>query len=115
MGDDFTYIPGFGSHVSSEALPDALPKGQNSPQVCPYGLYAEQLSGTAFTAPRAKNQRSWFYRIRPSTVHTAFEGPNDHSGGIPSSINEEFVITPNQLRWSPPAPSADNTTFVEGK
>lgn len=49
---DLSYIPGFGSYMSSEALPGALPKGQNSPKLCPYGLYAEQLSGSAFTAPR---------------------------------------------------------------
>src|SRR5690606_3567723 len=60
------YLSGFGNEFASEALPGALPVGQNSPQRCPYGLYAEQLSGTPFTAPRAQNRRSWLYRIRPS-------------------------------------------------
>ena len=55
--EKYEYIPGFGSSVSTEAKEGALPIGQNSPQVCPYGLYAEQLSGSAFTAPRAKNFR----------------------------------------------------------
>lgn len=55
--DDYKYYEGFGNHFSSEALPDALPKGQNTPQKCPYDLYAEQLSGTAFTVPRTHNQR----------------------------------------------------------
>jgi homogentisate 1,2-dioxygenase len=57
----YQYQSGFGNHFASEALPDALPKGQNSPQQCPYGLYAEQLSGTAFTVPRANNQRRYFF------------------------------------------------------
>ena len=50
--DDQTTLCGFGNQLSSEALPGALPTGRNSPQRCPYGLYAEQISGTAFTAPR---------------------------------------------------------------
>ena len=58
-GDGLQYLAGFGNEFQSEALPGALPAGQNNPQKCPYGLYAEQLSGTAFTAPRAANKRSW--------------------------------------------------------
>lgn len=67
-------MPGFGSEFTSEdpRCPNSLPKGQNSPQVCPYGLYAEQLSGTAFTAPRTENKRTWLYRIRPSVGHDPF-------------------------------------------
>ena len=64
------YMPGFGNDFETEALPGALPQGQNSPQKCNYGLYAEQLSGTAFTAPRGQNERTWCYRIRPSVYHT---------------------------------------------
>ena len=68
------YMPGFGNDFETEALPGALPVGQNSPQRCPYGLYAEQLSGTPFTAPRATNKRSWVYRMRPTVQHiSAFE------------------------------------------
>src|SRR5574340_1110537 len=67
-----TYQSGFGNEVATEALAGALPVGQNSPQRCPYGLYAEQLSGTAFTAPRGANRRSWLYRIRPAAVHMPF-------------------------------------------
>src|SRR5881394_2966756 len=63
------YLSGFGSHHESEAVPGALPVGQNSPQKPPFGLYAEQLSGTAFTAPRHENRRSWLYRLRPSAGH----------------------------------------------
>lgn len=57
--DKYSYMPGFGNHFSSEAVPDSLPKGQNTPQKCPYDLYAEQLSGTAFTVPRSGNQRRY--------------------------------------------------------
>ena len=67
------YLSGFGSHFSTEAVPGALPRGQNSPQNVPFGLYAEQLSGTAFTAPRADNRRSWLYRLRPTANHRRFE------------------------------------------
>ena len=63
------YMSGFGNDFESEALPGVLPQGQNSPQRCPYGLYAEQLSGTPFTAPRGANARSWLYRMRPSVNH----------------------------------------------
>ena len=65
-----SYMPGFGNDFETESLPGALPQGQNSPQRCAYGLYAEQLSGSPFTAPRGTNERSWLYRIRPSVRHT---------------------------------------------
>ncbi len=67
--DALTYLSGFGNGFETEALPGALPQGHNSPQRCAYGLYAEQLSGSPFTAPRASNQRSWLYRIQPSVKH----------------------------------------------
>ena len=66
------YQSGFGNEFATEALPGALPQGRNSPQRAAYGLYAEQLSGTAFTAPRGHNRRSWLYRIRPAAVHQPF-------------------------------------------
>ena len=68
-----SYQSGFGNEFASEALAGALPVGQNSPQKCPYGLYAEQISGTAFTAPRGANRRSWLYRIRPAAQHRPFQ------------------------------------------
>ena len=67
------YMSGFGNQFETEALPGALPAGRNSPQKCAYGLYAEQLSGTAFTLPRAANRRTWTYRIRPSVTHRPYE------------------------------------------
>src|SRR5271166_4481623 len=105
------YQSGFGSEFASEALPGALPQGQNSPQRVAYGLYAEQLSGTAFTAPRHANRRSWLYRIRPAVVHGPFralEGPalGDQTAAAP--------LAPNQLRWDPlPLPIVP-TDFVDG-
>ncbi|CDH58811.1 homogentisate-dioxygenase [Lichtheimia corymbifera JMRC:FSU:9682] len=111
--DPYTYLEGFGNHFVSEALPDALPKGQNTPQKCPYELYAEQLSGTAFTVPRSHNQRSWLYRIRPSVVHKPF-APFKHDSIVASSSSCE--ITPTQLRWSPfdlPA-EGEKVDFVQG-
>lgn len=105
------YIDGaLGSGLCSEALEGALPEGQNSPQVCPYGLYAEQLSGTAFTAPRHKNLRSWLYRIRPSVLQSPFKEAEfqpifeDHSN---------LVIDPNQMRWNPPEISIESNVGLE--
>src|SRR5256885_15074436 len=73
---DLRYQSGFGAELATEALPGALPQGQNSPQTVPYGLYAEQFSGTAFTAPRHANRRSWLYRLRPAVTHGPFR-PHD--------------------------------------
>src|SRR6202043_148936 len=64
------YMSGFGNSFETEALPGALPIGRNSPQRVAYGLYAEQLSGSPFTAPRGSNERSWLYRVRPTVRHT---------------------------------------------
>src|ERR1700709_2026052 len=92
------YMTGFGNHFSTEAVPGALPVGRNSPQKPPFGLYAEQLSGTAFTAPRHENRRSWLYRLRPSAAHPAFTryiGAKLFAPGV-----SEEPLAPNRLRWS---------------
>jgi homogentisate 1,2-dioxygenase len=107
----YEYLSGFGNEFASEALAGALPRGQNSPQRCPYGLYAEQFTGTAFTAPRASNRRSWLYRIRPAVTHQPFaELPHpllERGSGMPHA-------SPNQLRWDPlPVPAAP-TDFIDG-
>jgi len=105
------YQTGFGNEFATESLRGALPVGRNSPQTCSYGLYAEQFSGTAFTAPRHANRRSWLYRIRPSVPHGTFRLLKD------SRLNEspfDSAVSPNQLRWDPlPIPSAP-TDFVDG-
>ena len=73
VSNQLHYLTGFGGHFESEAVPGALPKGRNSPQRPAFGLYAEQLSGSAFTAPRHENRRSWLYRMRPTADHRPFE------------------------------------------
>lgn len=108
------YQTGFGNEFATAdpRVPDALPAGQNSPQVCPHGLYAEQLSGSAFTAPRTANKRSWLYRIQPSVVHRPFE-PCEN----PRWTNNfsDCKPTPNQYRWHPfPLPKKEGVDFVEG-
>ena len=109
------YLPGFGNEHSTEALPGALPQGRNSPQRCPYGLYAEQLSGTAFTAPRHENRRSWLYRIRPSVMHGPFVPcANTAVVGSFSPAGGASVLTPNQLRWMPPPMPAPAAAPSEG-
>ena len=107
-----TYMPGFGNHFSTEAVAGALPVGQNSPQKTPLGLYAEQLSGTAFTAPRTETRRSWLYRLRPSAQHPAYQ-PMDR-GLVRSGPFDEVPPNPNRMRWNPlPVPEAP-TDWVEG-
>lgn len=105
------YQSGFGNEFASEAIAGALPEGRNSPQKVAHGLYAEQISGTAFTAPRHANRRSWLYRIRPAAMHGEFEP------FAQANLHNDFdngPVTPDQLRWSPlPIPEAP-TDFVDG-
>jgi homogentisate 1,2-dioxygenase len=108
-GEDLPYLTGFGNHFATEAVPGALPVGRNSPQKVPFGLYAEQLSGTAFTAPRADNRRSWLYRMRPTANHPPFR-PYDGAALLRSAPFDEVPPTPNRLRWDPlplPGPGVD--------
>ena len=106
------YLSGFGSYHESEAIAGALPQGQNSPQQVPFGLYAEQVSGSAFTAPRSENLRSWQYRLRPSAMHAPFERIDD--GRIRTARSDEVAASPNRLRWAPMAAPGANTDFVAG-
>jgi homogentisate 1,2-dioxygenase len=108
------YMSGFGNSFETEALPGALPVGRNSPQKVSYGLYAEQLSGSPFTAPQSANQRTWAYRIRPTVRHVArfTKIDRDLIRTAPERDESELPIGP--LRWSPvPIPSAP-LTFVSG-
>lgn len=111
--EQLAYHVGFGNHFASETLPNALPAAQNNPQKCAYGLYAEQLSGTAFTLPRGRNQRSWLYRVLPPVVHEKY-APVAH----PLLTNDfaDATLTPQQMRWSPmPFPKAgEQLDFVTG-
>ncbi|MBY0358036.1 MAG: homogentisate 1,2-dioxygenase [Candidatus Obscuribacterales bacterium] len=112
MTEELKYLSGFGNNFQSEAVPGALPQGQNSPQQAPLGLYAEQLSGTAFTVSRPHNLRSWLYRIRPSVMHGEFK-PLD-SKFIYSRPFDESFCSPNQLRWNPVPLPKQPTDFVDG-
>lgn len=105
------YQTGFGNEFATEAVEGALPVGQNSPQKAPLGLYAEQLSGTAFTAPRATNKRTWTYRIRPSVMHKPFERVENRRW---QSRPDEIDVTPNQLRWDPLPIPVEPTDFIDG-
>ena len=105
------YMSGFGNEFATEAVAGTLPVGRNSPQRVAHGLYAEQLSGTAFTAPRSDNRRSWLYRIRPAAMHGTFE-PFDQ----PRLHNDlgSGPVTPDQLRWDPLPMPTRPTDFVDG-
>ncbi|BAN49858.1 homogentisate 1,2-dioxygenase [Metapseudomonas resinovorans] len=104
-----TYQSGFDNEFSSEALPGALPVGQNSPQQVPYGLYTELLSGTAFTVPRSEARRTWMYRIKPSANHPKYQRLECQITG-----GRLGPVTPNRLRWNPQAIPAEATDFIDG-
>jgi homogentisate 1,2-dioxygenase len=108
------YMSGFGNSFETEALPGALPIGRNSPQKAAYGLYAEQLSGSPFTAPQATNQRSWLYRIRPTVKHSGRYRKID-KGLLRSAPNRDTSELPiGQLRWDPMPIPSEELTFVTG-
>jgi homogentisate 1,2-dioxygenase len=106
------YMSGFGSHFATEAAEGALPKGRNSPQRPAHGLYAEQLSGTAFTAPRAENRRSWLYRMRPSAEHPPYRRYDE--APLLDTAPPEAALPPNRLRWDPLPEPPEGTDFVDG-
>ena len=106
------YQSGFGNTFASEAVKGALPVGRNSPQRAPLGLYAEVLSGTAFTAPRAENQSNWLYKLRPSAMHPPYRRVTD--GLVRSGPFEEVETPPNRLRWDPLPLPAKPTDFIDG-
>ena len=105
------YMTGFGNHFASEAVAGALPVGRNSPQKPPFGLYAEQFSTTAFTAPRADNRRSWLYRLRPLAEHAPYE-PMKGPAALRSAPFTD-PVTPNRLRWNP-LPDNSGADWLEG-
>lgn len=109
-----SYMPGFGNDFETESLPGALPQGMNSPQRPAYGLYAEQLSGSPFTAPRGTNERSWLYRIRPSVKHTArFQRVEYPFWKTAPNLNDHDLAL-GQLRWNPVSVPSEPTDFIAG-
>jgi homogentisate 1,2-dioxygenase len=110
MVASLTYLTGFGNHFQSEAIANALVQGQNSPQKVPFGLYAEQLSGSAFTMPRSVNLHSWLYRIRPSVLHNEFR---PYPQGLLARPHPNQITPPTQMRWNPlPYPKVP-THFID--
>jgi len=112
MTDALKYMTGFGGHFESEVVEGALPKGRNSPQRPAYGLYAEQVSGSPFTAPRHENRRSWLYRLRPTADHRPFDRYEGAPLFAPGVVKEP--LAPNRLRWNPPADLPGGQDFVDG-
>mgnify|MGYP001601892840 CR=1 FL=1 len=110
---EIKYLSGFGNHYSSEARANALPVGQNSPQKADLGLYAEQLSGSAFTAPRAQNLSTWLYRIRPSVMHKKYIPLKELTA---KTFFKPQHLNPNQMRWNsrPPLGESEKQNFIEG-
>ena len=113
MTDTYPYYQtGFGNSFATEAVSGALPQGRNSPQQPAFGLYAEQLSGTAFTMARHENRRSWLYRMRPTADHRPFAA-FDGAPLLRSATGDE-PLAPNRLRWDPPASLPEGTDFIDG-
>src|SRR6476469_7045561 len=106
------YQSGFGNLHATEAVPGALPQGQNSPQRAPRCLYAEVRSGSAFTAPRAENLSSWLYKLRPSAMHAPFR--RVANGLLRSGPFNEVETSPNRLRWDPLPIGESPTDFLDG-
>ncbi|GAA6000272.1 uncharacterized protein JCM10292_004064 [Rhodotorula paludigena] len=116
--DPYQYQVGFGNSFASEAIPETLPIGQNSPQKNKFGLYTEQCTATSFVAPRHLNQKLWFYRLRPSVAHQGFVRlPNnpDMEHDFATS-NPKVSVSPTQIAWRPfPLPDkSEQVTFVQG-
>src|SRR5258708_35137608 len=107
--EGLSYLSGFGNEHASEAVPGALPEGRNAPQRAPLGLYAEQLSGSAFTEPRAHNRRSWLYRVRPSAAHPPYRRTGN--GALRGAPFTETVPDPHRLRWGPLPDPVPRTGF----
>jgi len=109
---EMQYQGGFGNSYASEAMAGALPVGRNSPQRVAHGLYAELLSGSAFTAPRAENRRTWLYRRRPSVVVGHYESlPHP---GWKTGAKDGVPAPPNPMRWLPPQVPESPMDFVDG-
>ncbi len=108
------YMSGFGNSFETESLPGALPVGRNSPQRPAYGLYAEQFSGSPFTAPRSSNERSWLYRIRPSVKHGGRWTKIDKGLIRTAPCRDEADLPIGALRWSPIPLPEEAQTFLTG-
>ncbi|RYX94673.1 MAG: homogentisate 1,2-dioxygenase [Comamonadaceae bacterium] len=115
MTTELRYQTGFANEYATEALEGALPKGRNSPQLAPFNLYPELISGTAFTAPRHENRRTWLYRRQPSVVsgrYAAYAQPVWTSG---ADRDIAAALAPEPMRWGAmPLDAAAGVDFVDG-
>lgn len=111
--DEPAYMSGFGNEFATEAREGALPEGQNSPQKVPFGLYAELISGTAFTVSRQENRRTWMYRLQPSASHAPYQRYNGAKCFLSGPFDKEMA-PPNRLRWDPHPLPAGDVDFVDG-
>ncbi|KAH7336479.1 putative homogentisate 1,2-dioxygenase [Rhexocercosporidium sp. MPI-PUGE-AT-0058] len=116
QNDPYEYQGGFGNTFESEAVPGTIPHGQNNPRKVRFGLYTEQITGSAFVAPRSANKKAWLYRMRPAVAHRGFtslpDNPDMESNFLPS--NQRVHISPTQLAWVPGDIPSEQTTFVTG-
>lgn len=105
-----SYFSGLGNIFATETKPNLLPGVGNSPQKVAYDFYAEQINGTAFTAPRHKNFKTWMYRSIPSARHGDFKSVS--YSNFKSPPYDEVPPTPQQLRWNP-IPYQKKKNFLE--
>jgi homogentisate 1,2-dioxygenase len=112
MDDTLRYLTGFGNEHATEAVPGALPQGRNSPQRAPHHLYPELISGTAFTAPRHENRRTWMYRKQPSVVAGRY-APYEHALWQ-TGADSNSAIPPEPMRWNPFPIDESNDDFIDG-
>ncbi|KAI5302757.1 hypothetical protein KEM56_000392, partial [Ascosphaera pollenicola] len=114
--DPYEYQSGFGNTFVSEAIPGTIPQGQNSPRCVRFGLYAEQMTASAFVAPRHTNKQAWLYRARPSVAHKAFTDLPDENDFENTflPVNPKVHVSPTQLAWLPFDIPTEATTFAEG-
>lgn len=114
MSKTYAYLSGFGNELSSEAVTGSLPSDRNNPQEVAMGLYAEQLSGSAFTAYPQENLRTWLYKITPSADHPNYEPAKKAAPHWLTPNVGEFETTPERLRWSKfKSPEKSPITFFE--
>ena len=114
MNDKLQYMTGFGNSFETEAIADTLPQGRNSPQRCSHGLYAEQLSGSAFTMPQHANERSWLYRIRPSVKHVSAFAPEAAGDIRTAPMREAHTLPIGAQRWDAIDLPNTRTDFIHG-
>ncbi|KUJ11587.1 homogentisate 1,2-dioxygenase-like protein [Mollisia scopiformis] len=115
--DPYEYLSGFNNSFESEAIPGTIPQGQNSPRCVRFGLYTEQMTASAFVAPRHSNKKSWLYRVRPAVAHQGFtdmpDNPDTEANFLP--LNPRVHVSPQQVAWLPfEIPAGSDVDFVSG-